>query len=190
MPFIKFRRFSTNDVVDKLYDVYRQEWARINNIKERENLRAEYIKNGQPIPDELKVIKNYDSEKSKRFLLLPFLNTGNARKAVGSQNPTAIKTAIKEWMESEAQKDYDRLVKLEVLGKDSDGSARYDSRVDSTWGNDKAFHKDYFYNSVLANSQMMSIFSGDPAFYKPDKSAQSIYSRTVDYQKRNKQNVS
>lgn len=190
MPFIKFRRFSTNDVVDKLFDVYRQEWARINNIKERENLRAEYLKNGQPIPDELKVIKNYDSEKSKRFLLLPFLNTGNARKAVGSQNTAAIKASIKEWMETEAQKDYDRLVKLEVLGKDADGSARYDSRVDATWGNDKAFHKDYFYNSVLANSQMMSIFSGDPAFYKPDKSAQSIYSRTVDYQKRNKQNVS
>ena len=190
MPFIKFRRLSTDQVVDKLFDVYRQEWARINNIKERETLRAEYIKNNQPIPDELKVIKNYDSEKSKRFLLLPFLNTGNARKAVGSQNTAAIKASIKEWMEAEAQKDYDRLVKLEVLGKDADGSVRYDDRITTAWGNDKAFHKDYFYNSVLANSQMMAIFSGDPAFYKPDKSAQSIYSRTVDYQKRNKQNVS
>lgn len=190
MPFIKFRRYSTNEVVDKLYDVYRQEWARISNIKEREEARKTFIEQGLPIPDELKVIQNYDGEKSKRFLLLSFLNTGHARKAVGSQNEQAIKTAIREWMETEANNDYERLVKLEVLGKEADGSSRYDSRINSLWGNDKAFHKDYFYNSVLANTQMMSIFSGDPAFYKADKSAPSIYSRTVDYQKRNKQNVS
>lgn len=190
MPFIKFRRYSTKDVVDRLFEVYKQETARIEQVKARQLAREELVAKGLSIPDELKEIKNYDSDKSRRFLFLSFLNSGNARKAVGSGNQVAIKNAINDWLVNEAKNDYDRLIKLEVFGKDAKGISNYDDRIDKKWGNTEAFHKDYFFNSFLANTQMMALFSGDPAFYKPDKSAQSIYSRTVDYQKRNKQNVS
>jgi len=190
MPFIKFRRYSTKETVDKLFEVYKQENARIEQIKARQAAREELTKQGLAIPDELKETKHYDTDKSRRFLFLSFLNSGNARKAVGSGNEVAIKKAISDWLDNEAKLDYDRLTKLEVFGKDAKGISHYDDRIDKRWGNTEAFHKDYFFNSFLANTQMMALFSGDPAFYKPDKSAQSIYSRTVDYQKRNKQNVS
>ena len=225
MPFIKFRRYSTEEVLDKMMDVYRQEIARHTNIKERSKLRGEYISqlinSGKAktieeasllLPDEIKKIKHYDDVKSLKFLLLPFFNEGNPRKVIGahlsaiaegvasgnyakadavlSTSTTAIKAAIKEWIETNAVQDFSRLSKLEVFGYNAKGVAKHDNRIDNAFGNAEAFHKNYFYNSVLANSQMMALFSGDPAFYKPDKKAPSIYSRTVDYQKRNKQNVS
>jgi hypothetical protein len=190
MPFIEFRRYDVKEVTNKLYEVYKQELARIEQVKARKVAREELVKNGQPIPDELRPIKHFDTDKSQRFLFLTFLNQGHARKVVGSGNEAAIKQEITNWMNQEAVKDYERLVKLGVLGKDAKNNPVYDSRIDSRWGNDKAFHNDYFYNVFLANTQMMSLFSGDPAFYKADKASPSIYSRTVDYQKRNKQNVS
>ncbi len=190
MPFIKFRRYTAKECVDGLMNVYLQEKARIDQIKAREELRKTYVEQDLEIPDELKPIKNFDTDKSKRFLLLPFLNTGHARKAVESGNIAGVRQAILDWMNAEQKKDYDRLVGLGVFGYDEKGNTLHDSRIEERWGNANAFHVGYFYNSFLANTQMMSLFSGDPAFYKADKSAASIYSRTVDYQKRNKQNVS
>lgn len=178
MLFIKFRKYDQEGVVDRLFDVYKQEWARIQHVKNRE---VQGIKDG---------IKHYDSEKSKRFLLLPFLNKGNARKAVGSGNEAAIKDAIRQWLDVEASNDFDRLKQLGVLGENADVDSRITNKTNKYGGSEQNFHKDYFYNTILANTQMTSLMSGDPAFYKPDNNKESIYSRTVDYQKRNKQIVS
>jgi len=201
LEFIKFRRYTQNDVVEKMYNVFQQETARIENVKAREEARntfmAEKISAGYSkvealnlMPDTIKEVKNYDHEKSRRFLYLTFFNSGAPRKVVETKNPTAIKAEIKKWLDDEAKKDFARLVKMKILGKNLDGTLAHDHRINKAWGNSESFHKDYFYNTVLANTQMSALFSGDLAFYKADKDAASIYSRTVDNQKRNKQNVS
>lgn len=201
MLFIRFKRYEGKDVLESLYKVYQQEQARIDDVKSREKQRADLVAAGMPIPDELLPIEHYDTEKSKKFLLLPFLNNSKTgARAVGAKDKTQIKAAIKNWLIAERDADFDRLSTIGVLGAE----AQLDDRIYSKYAGNtlsnltpeqiqaaqKSFHSDYFYNTIIANTQMTTLFSGDPAFYKADRTSRSIYSRTVDFQKRNKQNVS
>ena len=186
MLFIRFKRYEGKDILNTLYKVYQQEQARIDDVISRKKQRKELEEAGLEIPEELLPIEHYDTDKSEKFILLPFLNNGHNAKVVRSKDPRQIKEAIKTWLTEEKESDYNRLVKLGVLGE----NVKLDSRIASKYSDQKAFHADYFYNSIIANTQMTTIFSGDPAFYKADRTARSIYSRTVDFQKRNKQNVS
>ena len=186
MLFVRFKRYEGKDILNTLYKVYQQEQARIDDVVSRKKQRKELEEAGLEIPEELLPIEHYDTDKSEKFILLPFLNNGHNAKVVRSKDPRQIKEAIKTWLTEEKESDYNRLVKLGVLGE----NVKLDSRIASKYSDQKAFHADYFYNSIIANTQMTTIFSGDPAFYKADRTARSIYSRTVDFQKRNKQNVS
>ena len=177
MMFIKFRKYSNDEVVNRLYQVFLQEKARIADVTSRESKIAS---------GEIQPIKNYDNEKSKKFLFFPYFNESKNYRLVASNNEKAIKDKILEYVTEQADNDFNRLTKLEVVGE----KAKQDFRIKKSYGNEKVFHLNYYLNSVLANSQMQSLFSGDLAFYKADKSARSIISRTVDAQKRNKQNTS
>jgi hypothetical protein len=175
MTFIKFRKYSNEEVVDKLYNVYQQEWARIQDVKERNKV----IKDGNLIR-----ITNYDSEKSQLFLMLPFLNKGKGREAVKSEDPTQIKEVIQEWLDNQVDTDFKRLTKLDVLGEEAETDVRIPTEKQAE------VHKNYIYNDILATTQIMGLTSGDPAFYKPDGKDSKVTSRSIEYQKRNKQNVS
>jgi len=204
MLFIRFKRYEGKDVLESLYKVYQQEQARIDDVKSREKQRADLVAANMPIPDELLPIEHYDTEKSKKFLLLPFLNNSKTgARAVGSKDKTQIKQAIKDWLVAERDADYGRLQTIGVLQSDVKdvqlddriyqkyaGNTSANLTVEQIEAAQKAFHSDYFYNTIIANTQMTTLFSGDPAFYKADRTSRSIYSRTVDFQKRNKQNVS
>ena len=202
-------------VIDKLHQVAQQEIARITLVRSRRLEREKLEKNNLPIPDHLKKIEFYDEKESEKFLLLdhafmtseevshindedvnpdpkaePIITKYYPKKAFSSGDVAAQKEIIRVWLEKEAAKDFERLVSLNVLGTKEDASVdhRIKDKKNKWGGSQKEFHKEYFFNSVLANTQMASLFSGDPAFNKKD--GRDLYTRTIDFQKRNKQNVS
>lgn len=154
MPVIRFvKSYDLSYSVDGLVELAKAEIRRIEVVKER----AEKIKNG-----EIYEIKNFDKRGSK-FLMFPFLNKYNLDELKTSE--ATLRKYIEEAMEEGFKKF--------KSNPDLDGT-KYDKRIT------ESKLKEFYYNDTLAQYSIMTMTSGDLAYYKND----------VDFFKRNKQNMS
>jgi hypothetical protein len=154
MPVIRFvKSYDLSYSVDGLVELAKAEIRRIEVVKER----AKKIKNG-----EIYEIKNFDKRGSK-FLMFPFLNKYNLDELKASE--ATLRKYIEEAMEEGFKKF--------KSNPDLDGT-KYDKRIT------ESKLKEFYYNDTLAQYSIMTMTSGDLAYYKND----------VDFFKRNKQNMS
>lgn len=165
MPVIRFvKSYDLSYSVDGLVELAKAEIRRIEVYNKRKAL----IKQGK-----LYSIKNFDvtindqgKEKDGRgskFLMFPFLNKYNLDELKTSE--ATLRKYIKEAMEEGFKKF--------KSNPDLDGT-KYDKRIT------ESKLKEFYYNDTLAQYSIMTMTSGDLAYYKND----------VDFFKRNKQNMS
>lgn len=154
MPVIRFpKSYDLSSSLDDLVELAKAEIRRIEVVKER----SKKIKNG-----EIYEIKNFDKRGSK-FLMFPFLNKYNIDELKTSE--ATLRKYIEEAMEEGFKKF--------KSNPDLDGT-KYDKRIT------ESKLKEFYYNDTLAQYSIMTMTSGDLAYYKND----------VDFFKRNKQNMS
>lgn len=154
MPVIRFpKSYDLSYSLDGLVELAKAEIRRIEVVKKR----TEKIKNG-----EIYEIKNFDKRGSK-FLMFPFLNKYNLDELKTSE--ATLRKYIEEAMEEGFKKF--------KSNPDLDGT-KYDKRIT------ESKLKEFYYNDTLAQYSIMTMTSGDLAYYKND----------VDFFKRNKQNMS
>ena len=178
MPMVKFKKYNNKEVIDQLYQVALQENARIQQVKE--DMKT-YDKN--------EIIKNYHSEVGLQYQFFPFLNKYKGRN-LASIDPSNIKSEISDWVESSYDKDISRLIDSGVISdvRMTDDNQLRDFKTDALSSDVSSdILKNWFYNSILANTQVISLTSGDPAFYKANNARGGDYYTGVDFQKRNKQ---
>jgi hypothetical protein len=165
MPVIRFvKSYDLSYSVDGLVELAKAEIRRIEVYNKRKAL----IKQGK-----LYSIKNFDvtindqgKEKDGRgskFLMFPFLNKYNLNELKTSE--ATLRKYIEEAMEEGFKKF--------KSNPDLDGT-KYDKRIT------ESKLKEFYYNDTLAQYSIMTMTSGDLAYYKND----------VDFFKRNKQNMS
>lgn len=165
MPVIRFvKSYDLSYSVDGLVELAKAEIRRIEVYNKRKAL----IKQSK-----LYSIKNFDvtindqgKEKDGRgskFLMFPFLNKYNLDELKTSE--ATLRKYIEEAMEEGFKKF--------KSNPDLDGT-KYDKRIT------ESKLKEFYYNDTLAQYSIMTMTSGDLAYYKND----------VDFFKRNKQNMS
>ena len=171
LPYITAHKYTNEEIVEKLVQTAKAEFDRIVNLKE----------SAKSSP--LRRISNYYS-KGTSFQILPFLN-GKVNTDKGF-NKKAVQATIEDFINNTFyQQEIEALIKKDIIkayntetGKIVFGEKILDKRIKDA---DKTnFFKNYLLNSWYMNTQLTTVFGGDPAFYK----------NTVDYQKRYKQVMS
>ena len=182
--FIKARRYSAKEILDGLYDVYRQERRRMALAKAANSK----LKEGG-----YSLIENF-SNKVDEYTTLPFLNkdykspdgTIGKYAAMIGENPSKqeVVKAIQAYMEEAVnsfKKNLDNLGLLEtkeVYNPDTKkGEIQYvyfsqEVKGDKTIDNVLA---DYYWNTKFATIQQLQLFTIDPAFYNGTKDLQKRY---------------
>ena len=171
LPLVKSTRHTQEEVVDKLLQVAIGEIKRIKEF------------NALPEDSMLRMIPNYRDQAST-FQVLSFLEGKIDPYTYTSE--MEVKAVIEEylagdflelhkaqWKRAGIILDYKEGPKGEITFADN-------VITKTQQGKEVEFFKDYLYNSFYMNTQMTTIFAGDPAFYKG----------TTDYQKRYKQIIS
>lgn len=154
MPVIRFvKSYDLSYSVDGLVELAKAEIRRIEVVKER----SKKIKNG-----EIYEIKNFDKRGSK-FLMFPFLNKYNIDELKTSE------ATLRKYIEEAMEEGFEKF----KSNPDLDGT-KYDKRIT------ESKLKEFYYNDTLAQYSIMTMTSGDLAYYKND----------VGFFKRNKQNMS
>lgn len=154
MPVIRFpKSYDLSHSLDGLVELAKAEIRRIEVVKER----SKKIKNG-----EIYEIKNFDKRGSK-FLMFPFLNKYNLDELKTSE------ATLRKYIEEAMEEGFEKF----KSNPDLDGT-KYDKRIT------ESKLKEFYYNDTLAQYSIMTMTSGDLAYYKND----------VDFFKRNKQNMS
>lgn len=177
--FIRAPKFTgetfKQDVIKNLADVVKQEIFRINRVKKR----AALIKEGKLDP-----MVNYDMSFNKdgsvkkrngaEFKFFPQLNdTGfyeNCMNLINEKNVTELDKLIEGSLASIMEKGFTEFID----GLADDELAQF-SIVEGM--SKKALAEEFFYNSVLANTQIIQLSTVDLAFYK----------NAIDFQKRFKE---
>lgn len=164
MPIIRFRKYEMRETVSGLTELAKAEIRRIDVYNERKKL----IKEGKILG-----IKNFDATFKKgkvvegrgaKFLMFPFLNQYSLEELKNSEEKLTqyiIEAVDKGFEAFKANPDLD-------LNK-VDKRMRLDQNL-----------KEFYYNDLMAQYSIMTMTSGDLAYYKND----------VDFFKRNKQNMS
>jgi ABC-type amino acid transport substrate-binding protein len=167
IPYVKMAKLTEEQVVNKLTTVAEGEIARINYLK------------GKKIKL-LKLIPNYYT-RGQKFQVLSFLNG-----KIDPNNYTKEQLAevIGNYLKGDFfTKEKLKFLKTGVIDKiNTDGSIVFAPKVltKKVAAQGQEFFYNYLINQYYANSQLTTLLSGDPSFYK----------NTTDYQKRNKQIVS
>lgn len=141
--FIRFKKYSKDDVLDKLYELAVQESTRIADVIDRRN---------RNLPE----IKNYSNNTLYNFL--PFLN--NIEFDINNKQETV--SIIRDNLDRLLTEEIESLKEIGVLGQNIDiatSSIPYDIK------NISEFLDEYFYNNYLATTQITQITSGDLSFY-------------------------
>lgn len=172
--WIKAKRYSSQEILDGMYNVYRQERRRMELTKAaNEFLRGQGFKS----------IDNFSS-KENEYILLPFLNknfkdfngepTTQYRDLMG-ENPTeqSVKRAIRAYMDDALANYKQRLKEFGVL-EESDGKLVYLSQEATPATLDKVL-AEYYWNTKFATIQQLQLMTIDPAFYKGTKDLQKRY---------------
>lgn len=169
---IRARRYSAQEILDGLYNVYRQECRRMSLTKAaNEKLKK----------DGYSTIDNF-SEKENEFTLLPFLNQSFKGRDISSISEKEVKDAIKSYMK-QAVKDFkvklDELGVLNTVTKTVQGKevTSYEYLSQEAQNEDELDRKlaDFYWNTKFATIQQLQMMTIDPAYYKGTKDLQKRY---------------
>lgn len=169
---IRARRYSAQEILDGLYNVYRQECRRISLTKAaNEKLKR----------DGYSTIDNF-SEKEDEFTLLPFLNQSFKGRDISSISEKEVKDAIKSYM-NQAVRDFkvklDELGVLNTVTKTVQGEevTSYDYLSQEAKSEEELDRKlaDFYWNTKFATIQQLQMMTIDPAYYNGTKDLQKRY---------------
>lgn len=169
---IRSRRYSAQEILDGLYNVYRQECRRMSLTKAaNEKLKR----------DGYSTIDNF-SEKENEFTLLPFLNQSFKGRNISSISEKEVKDAIKLYMK-QAVKDFkiklDGLGVLNTVTKTVQGKeiTSYEYLSQEAKSEEELDRKlaDFYWNTKFATIQQLQMMTIDPAYYKGTKDLQKRY---------------
>lgn len=182
--FIKAKRYSAQEILDGLYDVYRQERRRMA-LTSAANAK---LKDGG-----YSLIDNFSS-KGNEYTALPFLNKdykspdgtiGKYADMIG-ENPSKqeVVKAIQAYMEEAVDKFKTNLNDLGLLetrevynpktNKREPQYVYFSQEVNGNKTIDEVI-ADYYWNTKFATIQQLQLFTIDPAFYNGTKDLQKRY---------------
>lgn len=182
--FIKAKRYSAQEILDGLYDVYRQERRRMA-LTSAANTK---LKEGG-----YSLIENFPS-KENEYTALPFLNkdykspdgTVGKYAAMIGENPSKqeVVKAIQAYMEEAVNSFKTSLNNLGLLetkevynpktNKKEVQYVYFSQEVNGNKSIDEVI-ADYYWNTKFATIQQLQLFTIDPAFYKGTKDLQKRY---------------
>jgi hypothetical protein len=182
--FIKAKRYSAQEILDGLYDVYRQERRRMA-LTSAANTKLK--EGGYPL------IENFSS-KENEYTALPFLNkdykspdgTVGKYAAMIGENPSKqeVVKAIQAYMEEAVNSFKTSLNNLGLLetkevynpktNKKEVQYVYFSQEVNGNKSIDEVI-ADYYWNTKFATIQQLQLFTIDPAFYKGTKDLQKRY---------------
>lgn len=182
--FIKAKRYSAQEILDGLYDVYRQERRRMA-LTSAANTK---LKEGG-----YSLIENFSS-KENEYTALPFLNkdykspdgTVGKYAAMIGENPSKqeVVKAIQAYMEEAVNSFKTSLNNLGLLetkevynpktNKKEVQYVYFSQEVNGNKSIDEVI-ADYYWNTKFATIQQLQLFTIDPAFYKGTKDLQKRY---------------
>lgn len=169
---IRARRYSAQEILDGLYNVYRQECRRMSLTRAaNEKLKR----------DGYSTIDNF-SEKENEFTFLPFLNQSFKGRDISSISEKEVKDAIKSYM-NQAVKDFkvklDELGVLNTVTKTVQGKevTSYEYLSQEAKSEEELDRKlaDFYWNTKFATIQQLQMMTIDPAYYKGTKDLQKRY---------------
>jgi hypothetical protein len=168
IPFLESSKFTKEELVDKLTATAKAEFSRITKLRSNTN-------------KDLALIPNY-LEKGVDFQILSFLNSKIDKTKVF--NEKQVRALIEEFLNNKFIQDHIAYYKkkgiITAVNPTTGEIAFADGLISKSVKNKTEFFKDFLYNTYYMNTQLTTVFGGDPAFYKS----------TVDYQKRYKQIMS
>lgn len=165
--WIRAKRYSSDQIITGLYNVYLQEKIFQREIKElKEGLKRE----GKSLGSLAKIDET-------KFGLLPFLNEKKYSDMIDMTNiEQSVKAAIKAHLRGAFNEYMAKLNSAGVLGKTQKGDYKYLSKLTKFTTKDKqkltgdeavrANLMDYFYNSKFATVMQMQLMTVNPIFYK------------------------
>lgn len=165
--WIRAKRYSSDQIITGLYNVYLQEKIFQREIKElKEGLKRE----GKSLGSLAKIDET-------KFGLLPFLNEKKYSDMIDMTNiEQSVKAAIKAHLRDAFNEYMVKLNSAGVLGKTQKGDYKYLSKLTKFTTKDKqnltgdeavrANLMDYFYNSKFATVMQMQLMTVNPIFYK------------------------
>lgn len=182
--FIKAKRYSAQEILDGLYDVYRQE---------RRRMALTSAANTKLKEDGYSLIENFSS-KENEYTALPFLNkdykspdgTVGKYAAMIGENPSKqeVVKAIQAYMEEAVNSFKTSLNNLGLLetkevynpktNKKEVQYVYFSQEVNGNKSIDEVI-ADYYWNTKFATIQQLQLFTIDPAFYKGTKDLQKRY---------------
>ena len=182
--FIKAKRYSAQEILDGLYDVYRQE---------RRRMALTVAANAKLKEDGYSLIENFSS-KENEYTALPFLNkdykspdgTIGKYAAMIGENPSKqeVVKAIQAYMEEAVNSFKTSLNNLGLLetkevynpktNKKEVQYVYFSQEVNGNKSIDEVI-ADYYWNTKFATIQQLQLFTIDPAFYKGTKDLQKRY---------------
>lgn len=182
--FIKAKRYSAQEILDGLYDVYRQE---------RRRMALTVAANAKLKEGGYSLIENFSS-KENEYTALPFLNkdykspdgTIGKYAAMIGENPSKqeVVKAIQVYMEEAVNSfktDLNNLGLLETkevynpkTNKKEVQYVYFSQEVNGNKSIDEVI-ADYYWNTKFATIQQLQLFTIDPAFYNGTKDLQKRY---------------
>lgn len=182
--FIKAKRYSAQEILDGLYDVYRQERRRMA-LTSAANTKLK--EGGYSLIE-------YFSSKENEYTALPFLNkdykspdgTVGKYAAMIGENPSKqeVVKAIQAYMEEAVNSFKTSLNNLGLLetkevynpktNKKEVQYVYFSQEVNGNKSIDEVI-ADYYWNTKFATIQQLQLFTIDPAFYKGTKDLQKRY---------------
>lgn len=182
--FIKAKRYSVQEILDGLYDVYRQE---------RRRMALTVAANAKLKEGGYSLIENFSS-KENEYTALPFLNkdykspdgTIGKYAAMIGENPSKqeVVKAIQAYMEEAVNSFKTSLNNLGLLetkevynpktNKKEVQYVYFSQEVNGNKSIDEVI-ADYYWNTKFATIQQLQLFTIDPAFYKGTKDLQKRY---------------
>ena len=182
--YIKAKRYSFEEILEGLYNVYRQEKRRMA-LTEAANTKLR--------KSNYSLIENF-SKKANEYSLLTFLNkdykspdgtSGKYATMIG-ENPSKqeVMKAIQAYMEEATTKFKTQLNNLGLLEtKEVYNAAKKQNETQYVYFNQEVkgnktiddVIKDYYWNTKFATIQQLQMFTIDPAFYNGTKDLQKRY---------------
>lgn len=182
--YIKAKRYSYEEILEGLYNVYRQEKRRMA-LTEAANTKLR--------KSNYSLIENF-SKKANEYSLLTFLNKdykspdgtiGKYATMIG-ENPSKqeVMKAIQAYMEEATTKFKTQLNNLGLLEtKEVYNAAKKQNETQYVYFNQEVkgnktiddVIKDYYWNTKFATIQQLQMFTIDPAFYNGTKDLQKRY---------------
>lgn len=175
--YITAKRYTESEILEGLYNVYKQEIAR----KKLVTASNEYLAKKHPSGLKYKTIKHF-SETSDKFITLPFLNKG-FKAADGtvdkyynmlssSPREEEVKAAILSYMKDSVEEFKKQLDSLGILERDEQGKGIYFGHHQGSLNDEIS---DFFWNTKFATIQQFQMMTVDTAFYASTKDLQKRY---------------